>query len=79
MIDATTHERMIVSGDGTAGPYVMVPVEQLQVVETVLRAHGISYWVDSDAISLNGKPEITVVNLGRGVRAEQIQHLLDAA
>jgi hypothetical protein len=78
MIDTMTQEPITVSKDGTAGPYIMVPLEQLKAVETVLRQHQFAFWVDSDAISLDGKPEIVVINLGRGVRADQIQQSLDA-
>ncbi|MHB1158053.1 MAG: hypothetical protein ACYC26_14600 [Phycisphaerales bacterium] len=77
MIDSTTQERMIVSTDGTAGSYIMVPLNQLKAVEDMLQRNGISYWVDANAISLNGKPEITVINLGRSADANSIQQLLD--
>jgi hypothetical protein len=79
MIDSMTRERMIVSSDDTAGPYISVPVDQLDVVEAVLQQNHITYWVDSGAIALNGKPEVTVINLGRRNDASQIQRLLDAA
>ena len=39
----------------------------------------ISYWVDADAISLDGKPEITVVNLARDADPDAVQKLLDGA
>ena len=79
MIDSTTQARITVSTGGDAGPYIMVPLDQLEAVEGVLRNRGISYWVDADAISLDGKPEIAVVNLGRGADVGQVQRLLDAA
>ena len=78
MIDSTTHERLQVSIDGNAGPYVMVPLDQLKVVEKVLKDHHIVYWVDADAISIDGKPEIAIVNLGRDVDGKQIQQFLDS-
>jgi hypothetical protein len=79
MIDSLTQERIVVSTDGTTGPYIMVPLQQLDSIEAVLRGSQIAYWVDADAISLDGKPEIAVINLGRGASADQIQRLLDNA
>ena len=79
MIDKTTRERLSVSRDGTAGPYLMVPVEQVPRVRELLNKHGISFWVDSDAIALDGQPAIAVVNFGRHGEADQIQAILDDA
>ena len=77
MIDATTHERLIVHAEATGGPYIMVPLDQLDAVEAVLRANSISHWTDADSISLDGKPAIVVINLGRGTDASRVQRLLD--
>jgi hypothetical protein len=79
MTDSMTNERMIVNNDGTGGPYIMVPVEQLETVEALLRDNNVSYWVDTDAISLDGRPAVTVVNLGRGANEIRIQKILDTA
>jgi hypothetical protein len=77
MIDTTTHKRLYVSTDGEAGPYIMVPVGQLEQVSALLDANKVRYWVDEEAISLDGKPEVAVINLGRQSDAEKIQRLLD--
>ena len=77
MIDATTHQRLRVSTDGTAGPYIMVPVSQLDDVKALLHDRHVNYWVDENAISLDGKPEIAIVNLGRGANASAVQTVLD--
>ena len=77
MIDATTHQRLRVSTDGTAGPYIMVPVSQLDDIKALLRDRHIEYWVDENAISLDGKPEIAIVNLGRSANASLAQTILD--
>ena len=53
----------------------MVPSDQLAAVETVLRSSQVSYWTDSDAISLDGKPAIAVINLGRGADVSRVQQL----
>ena len=56
----------------------MVPVSQLEEVKALLSRNRITYWVDENAISLNGKPEITVINLGRGANAGAVQNVLDS-
>lgn len=77
MIDSFTKGPLYVSTDGTAGPYIMVPVSQLGDVRGLLDAKGVRYSVDEDAISLDGEPEVSVINLGRGVDPEAVQTILD--
>ncbi len=79
MVDKTAQDRLRVATDGIAGPYLMLPVTQLSRVREVLDLHGIRYWPDTDAISLDGRPAITVINFGRAGDAARIQHLLDEA
>jgi len=79
MIDASTKKPLHVSTDGDAPPYIMVPVQQVDDVRKLLDENNISYWVDEIAISLDGKPEVTVVNLGRGTDAAAVQAILDSA
>ncbi|MDZ4658331.1 MAG: hypothetical protein SH868_12200 [Bythopirellula sp.] len=79
MIDVSTKNPVYVSTDGKAGPYIVVPVLQIEEVRTLLDANDVSYWVDEDAISLNGEPEITVINLGHGSEAATVQKILDSA
>lgn len=79
MTDATTHQRLRVSTDGTAGPYIMVPLSQLDSVRALLQGNGIRFRVDENAISLDGAPYVAVVNLGRGADAAAVQAVLDAA
>ncbi len=78
MIDTTTRKRLRVSTDGEAGSYIMVPVEQLNQVRTLLDANKVSYWVDEEAISLDGKPEIAVINLDLRSEPATVQRLLDS-
>ena len=78
MTDATSQQRLRVSTDGTAGPYIMVPVSQLEEVKGLFNARRIRYWVDENAISLNGEPEVTVINLGREADAAAVQEILDS-
>ena len=77
MIDLSTRSRLRVSTGETAGPYIMVPLAQLEELRAMLDERQITYWVDSDAISLDGAPEIAVVNLGRSSDAQAIQAVLD--
>lgn len=77
MIDTTTHKPLCVSTDGDAGPYIMVPVDQLEKVRVLLDTNRVPFWVDEEAISLDGKPEITVINLGNRTEPAMVQRLLD--
>jgi hypothetical protein len=77
MIDAMTRKPLRVSTDGTAGPYLMLPVSQLDEVRELLDDHSIRYWVEEDAISLDGAPETAVINLGHAADVEAIQAILD--
>ncbi len=79
MTDATTQQRLRVSTDGTAGPYITVPLSQIDEVKRLLDRHRIRYWVEENAISLNGGPYISVVNLGRDGNAQAVQAILDNA
>lgn len=78
MIDTTTRQPLDVSTDGDAGPYIMVPVAQLDKVKALLEANKVSYWVDEEAISLDGKPEVAVINLGHGSNPTTVQGLLNS-
>lgn len=79
MIDGMTRDQLRISTDGVAGPYLMVPVAQLARVRELLDSHSVRYWVDADAISLDRKPAIAVVNFGRAGDAARIQAILDEA
>lgn len=78
MTDATTKTPLRVSTEGTAGPYLRVPVSQLAEVRRLLDSRRISYWVGENAISLDGAPEVAVINLGRGGDAAAVQTVLDS-
>jgi len=78
VIDTTTRQPLYVSTDGDAGPYIMVPVAQLDKVKALLEADKVPYWVDEEAISLDGKPEVAIINLGHGSSPAGVQSLLDS-
>jgi hypothetical protein len=79
MTDTTARRPIRVSTDGTSGPYIMVPVELLEKVRTLLVENDIPHWVDHNAISVDGRPAVTVINLGQRVDPRRVQDLLDAA
>lgn len=60
MIDAMTRKPLRVSTDGTAGPYIMVPVSQLADLRGLLDKHRIPDAVEEDAISLDDTSEVAV-------------------
>jgi hypothetical protein len=78
MKDVTTKKSLYVSTDGNVGPYIMVPVSQLDTMRQLLNQHHIRYSVDENAISLNGEPEVAIINLGRGGDAKRVQQILDS-
>jgi hypothetical protein len=77
MTDATTQQPLRVSTDGTAGPYIMLPDSQLDMVQQLLDDHQIRYWVEENSISLDGGPYISVINLGHEGKAAVVQEILD--
>ena len=79
MTDTRNSERIQVLDGGKGGPYIRVALSQLDEVREVLDRHNIFYWVDSVAVSLNGKPAIIVINLGLNNDADRVQAILDEA
>jgi hypothetical protein len=77
MIDSMTQKTIRVSTDGTAGPYIMVPVDQLEQVRHLLSSNDIPHWIDHNAISVDGRPAVAVINLGKKIDSRRIQTLLD--
>jgi hypothetical protein len=57
----------------------MVPAGQLDQLRKVLQDNDIRYWVDHNAISVDGRPAVVVVNLRKGTDPCRVQVLLDAA
>ena len=79
MIDKTTAKPMRVKQEGRSGPYLTIPVEQVEEVKKVLDQARIRYWVAEIAISINGRPATTVVNFGKTMDPQAIQSELDGA
>lgn len=79
MTDIATKKPVQVRNEGTAGPYVRVPLDQVKEIEKLLNTHGIYYWVSEDAISFDNGPFITEINFGRKGDARAIQKVFDSA
>ncbi len=79
MTDAMTRKPLAVSTGGTAGPYLVVQVLQLDEIRRLLDQHGVRYWVGEFALSMDGRPEKTFINFGPDADARAIQVALDGA
>jgi len=79
MIDTSTQKPLHVSTDGDALPYIMVSVKHIDELRKFLDSKDVHYWADEYAISLNGEPEVAIINLSRDSNAAFVQNLLDKA
>jgi hypothetical protein len=79
MNDVQTRRPIHVSTDGTGGPYIMAPVDQLGQIRELLVRNAVEHWVEPNAISLDGEPAIVVINLGLAGDAGRVQTILDGA
>jgi hypothetical protein len=79
MNDSATRKPIRVSIDGTAGPYIMVATDQVDQIRKILEDNHIQFWVDHNAVSVDGSPALAVINLGRRIDPRQVQAFLDAA
>ena len=79
MIDQTTQKPFRIKSDEIAGPFLMLPLAQLAGVRAALDRYAIRYWVDSEAISLDGRPPRIVINFGRAGDPARIQAALNEA
>jgi hypothetical protein len=79
MTDTSTQRPIQVSTESPSRPYIMLSVEVLEKVRKLLVENGIPHWVEHLRISVDGRPAVTVINLGRNVDSRRVQDLLDAA
>ena len=77
MLDVQTHRKIRISTDGSAGPYIIVPDPQLRSLQAILEAHKVPHWAESGSVSLDGRPALAVINLGRGADVARIQAIID--
>lgn len=79
MTDTTTGRALAVSTEADGYPYLSVPVHQLDRVRRLLDTGGVSYWVDEEALSIDGGPEMIVINIEPGTDPAAVQRILDRA
>jgi hypothetical protein len=79
MLDIETNLPLKVSTDGDAGPYLLVPLEQLDDVREALGRRQISFTLGEDAIELDDSPVIAIIDFGWNADPARIQEALDAA
>ena len=77
MTDSATKKPIRVSADETVGTSITLPVVQLDRVRDLLVANSVRFWVDHVAVSIDGRPPETVINLARGTDPVRVQALLD--
>lgn len=78
MTDAITKKPLRVSTESTMGPYIMTPVSRMDEIQRLLDSRGIRYSVEENVISMDGGPEIGVINFGREEDTAAIQAILDS-
>ncbi len=67
---------LYVSTDGTAGPYIMMPVEYQEDVEKILQDLGIKdFWADMNPVRMDGELAFNVININKHVSPEKIQQV----
>jgi len=60
------------------GNYIRLHFSQLDEVRRLLDSQSIGYWVDENAISFDGGPEMIKINFYRGTYVTALQELLDS-
>ena len=79
MRDAMTGQLIRVSAESASGPYISLSAHEVERVRSILEANNIPFWVDHRFVSVDGKPALAVINLGRKTDPDQVQAILDAA
>jgi hypothetical protein len=79
MLDCESNQPIEMHTDGDAGPYLLVPEQQVDAVQAALRTEKIAFWTDLGAISLDNEPAYAAINLGRHADLERVRHVLDEA
>ena len=79
MIDSALQRPILIRTESPSGPYIWLSVEAVEKVRKLLVENEISHWVDHHAVSVDGRPAVTVINLYRKVDPRPVQELLDAA
>jgi hypothetical protein len=77
MIDTVTKQPLKIVDDSRAGPYVHVPATQIDTVLRLLQSSGLKCW-QSGVMSVDGRPAMGFVYLGRNGNARAAQSVLDS-
>ena len=77
MIDATTPKPLKILIHGTADPYIRLPFAQLAKIRRLFDEQEIRYTGDDHIISIDGGPEMAIIDLGRGANVPAVQAILD--
>ena len=77
MIDSLTNKPIEVIDYGDGEPFVLVQLDQLELVKKLLDEAGIQYSVHEDEYSVNGKPYVAWIDLPHQVDVSSVQRLLD--
>lgn len=73
-----SNDAVVVSTDGTDGPYILLDHNRLDEVHALLVDKRIPHSLDPDAIEANGNPSMSVINLPDDIDISLIQSLLDS-
>ncbi|WP_165220502.1 hypothetical protein [Aquisphaera insulae] len=77
MSTSSTETPLVVSTDGTAGPYVIVAADRVDSVVKALRDGHISVASEGEAVILDGRPAFVVIDLGPDSDIKRAQAILD--
>jgi hypothetical protein len=77
MLDSLTNKPIKVIDDGDGEPYILVQLDQLELVKKLLDDAGYRYSEHEDVYSVNGQPYVAWINVSDQVDVPAIQRLLD--
>jgi hypothetical protein len=77
MIDSLTKKPIEVIDYGDGEPFILVQLDQLELVKKLLDDAGLQYSVHEDEYSVNGKPYVAWIDLPHQVDVPSVQRLLD--
>lgn len=78
MIEAIDGKPLRVLKYGTTAPFISTPVSRLEELCSLLTNHQIQHTIEANFISLNGGPEMAVVDLDEAADVAEIQAILDS-
>ena len=79
MINTSTRKPLSVRPYGSFNAFISLPLTQLDEVTALLKANEIPHWVDDEALSVDGKPEVIWIYLEKISDMAAAQRILDAS